>query len=933
MKRIIALILTFINLFSYAVFAKDSMSYDKEFELLSSYNIMVKADSESMNTEITQGQFREALSSIAGENDALMDRIDSFGEVYNASAGVPMIKAVISLVKLVGYDSDAIDAGGTFNMGYMSVASDLGILKGVSLGENDYITYAQAGKLIYNTLEVPLVEIRFAGSDVYYQENEDKTILTEYLNIYEVKGIVNATSDYARTGYSVTPDNIILIGSGEYIISKSDMKEYFGMEITGYYKYDEDAEESTLLKIVPKNEDSVLNLKPRDIENYDAVSGSYTYYKDEIGKEKTAKLAAGVEWFYNYNAVETKQQTESMDFVPEVGSVRLIDVDNDSKYDIVIILSYDTGIVSYTREGFVVTKDNQSKILTDSDTEIVDKNGNPYSSVLDITENSVIHVIYRKDGYTADKIIVVTDIVEGTISEIDVTEMTVSIKDGAAYYVTDKNKAILDELKDNKNVTLYLDINKNIAGYKLGITGDMLYGYLIRFRSYESEENGENVLEISFYDVSEKKIKKLFAAEKIKIDETRYTTNTYSIAVDNFHDEDGVLYDQLIRYKQNSDGEITEIDTAYDGDDNLNPYGIWGFFPAKKEGLVKVAGSQLMKETGKTAAQLATSADEWDRARLTYWVALKGVISKRYQKTSQGVDDWATNLVVSSGATVLYVPKNRNSEGEYYVTTRAAWSLNGQAVLDAYRVENESILPDFLVAYEGNGVAQFDKATSAVNNTSLISSSSHPALVIDIKSVWVEEDDSVAYQMTLLHSGTEKTLLIEHEEWVTTLEYEVKNTNSAKTLGTVKGLHAGDIIRYAESGGSVTAIEMYAPKSMIKNYDMTNWNYLSRGVMNNGGYIGYAYEGFGEAVMAVKVPSKLGKSQSIDFEGADVFMLTGLTIYNYDAKKKKYEKAGTDCINYYAGTKELEETSVIVVFGDGGNVTESCMYVLNSLFK
>lgn len=297
-NKILCILLVIANLFSVTVYAEKQTikSYNNDFEKLSAFNIMTVLDEESMNKSITQLQFREALSGVIGDNETMFNKIDSFGEVYEASGNVTLIKALISLVKLVGYSDDAIQLGGTKNSGYYKIAEDCGILDGVyGVEENEAITYAQAGKLIYNTLNTNIREIKFNGNDVYYQINEDRTILNEYLSIYEVKGTVNSTSDYALPGYNKNKIGEITLGDTDYFINSHILNNYFGMSVVGYYKYNEDSEESKILSLKEKTDESSLEIQATEIDDYDA--GVYTYTLEGNAKRKTIKVSSGV---YSY---------------------------------------------------------------------------------------------------------------------------------------------------------------------------------------------------------------------------------------------------------------------------------------------------------------------------------------------------------------------------------------------------------------------------------------------------------------------------------------------------------------------------------------------------------------------------------------------------------------------------------------------------------
>jgi hypothetical protein len=126
----------------------------------------------------------------------------SFGPAKN----VTYAQVAKMLVCAAGYGDYAEYLGGWPN-GYLSVASDKGITAGVSAGQDEAVTRAQVAKMIYNTLDVPMVasngfvisettgtvvpslKIMDGKEGRYYQ-----TILTQKHQAYVVEGYVSNTN-------------------------------------------------------------------------------------------------------------------------------------------------------------------------------------------------------------------------------------------------------------------------------------------------------------------------------------------------------------------------------------------------------------------------------------------------------------------------------------------------------------------------------------------------------------------------------------------------------------------------------------------------------------------------------------------------------------------------------------------------------------------
>lgn len=345
--------------------------------------------------------------------------------------------------------------------------------------------------------------------------NEDKTILNEYLSIYEVRGLVNSTSDYALPGYKNNNKGEITLGEEVYLINSHSLNAFFGMNVIGYYKYDEDNDESKILSLKARKEGSFIEIQANNIDSYE--NGVYTYTLENSAKSKTIKLPAGVQWYYNYEPVFTKVQMNNVNFIPEVGSVKFIDSNDDSKYDIVAILDYDVRVVDYVREENIFIKNQGNKIEVNDETIIRDVNGNPIDSALSLSQNDVVHTIFEKDGVTAKYIVVTYDSVEDVVGGIYKADKSIILKGGSEYTVTEEKSTFLDEIKIGSNITLYLDMNKNIAGYTMSATDTLLYGYMFDMRKVESEETGEDIIVVKLYDVSENIIKTVRSADKLNI--------------------------------------------------------------------------------------------------------------------------------------------------------------------------------------------------------------------------------------------------------------------------------------------------------------------------------------------------------------------------------------------------------------------------------
>lgn len=95
-------------------------------------------------------------------------------------------QAVKMMVTALGYRPIAEERGG-YPIGYMTVAAQEGVVKGINMKTGDYIKSGDLVNLVYNALNVPLVEQTGFGQVVEYTKmdgkngNDLKTLITEKL--------------------------------------------------------------------------------------------------------------------------------------------------------------------------------------------------------------------------------------------------------------------------------------------------------------------------------------------------------------------------------------------------------------------------------------------------------------------------------------------------------------------------------------------------------------------------------------------------------------------------------------------------------------------------------------------------------------------------------------------------------------------------------
>lgn len=469
--------------------------------------------------------------------------------------------AAYIILKVMGYSEKYMSA-----IGFNALSQSKGIFDNVSRGK--YLTWNSAFSLIYNALTADVGDLIYP----YNNDNTNKsaTILADKLKVYFVSGIVTDDGVTSYTGKTKTIKGNVIINDEVFDITAVNKTPEIGTFIKGYY-IEEDNEKILKYYYTDEKKNQMVTFDADDIDSFD---GSYVYevYKDKDSYSTVKRtLDKSYKLIYNGVALVVDKEISSEEFIrmmkPQHGSIKLIDNNNDSKYDIAIITNYKLMVV-----GGV---DRSSKTIHDkrdiSDTLELEKI-NDYT-IYDIEDamremaferivvNNIIYAAVSYD-FSSAEILVSSKNVSGKVSGINDDEIKI---DGEAYTLTEEVK----DLNDWKNIQnmpvaiFYLTPDNKVAYFEYKGTDDTHFVYLYKCMQLEEDED---VIALKVYtDTNEYKTVKL--AKNVKVDGRKFgkknvdalylylTSHRYGIG-------------SLAAVKYNSAGEINYIDLAYNEEDN-----------------------------------------------------------------------------------------------------------------------------------------------------------------------------------------------------------------------------------------------------------------------------------------------------------------------------------------------------------------------------
>lgn len=460
-------------------------------------------------------------------------------------------EALIAMMDVTGYAYFAKESGGT-EAEYYHIASRYKFFDGVDYNAaKKKLTAEQFLNMAYNTLNVPLVS--FNGSS--YKIEKGSTLLNSFLKLTEVEGVVKANSYTALNGLDGAGDNKIRIEQTDYEIKGTkDSDEYLGFYVIAYIDSDN--------RIVSLSVDKSRN-KMIDFDNSSNLVGSsskqnFVYYNDK-GKKKILNIDRYADLIYNYVPVTSY----SSDFYQiENGMIKLIDNDGDGNYDVVLKKEY-TSFKPLSKSNYEYTLTDRlgnvydiNELLREEKYHGVrDINGNPLTYD-DIKVSGNISVLTKKGSNVVTEIIVYDDIrYEGEYSDYYADKEEYKI--GDKIFKMSEVYALLSNgkfsYKLGSNVLVYLDPLGRIIDAE---TSSVQYKYAWLM----------GMIEENFGDI---KIKMFTQDSKMMVYETanKIKYNNYKIEASQLMSKNeiyrgGKVREQLIKYKINSNGMLTEIQTA-----------------------------------------------------------------------------------------------------------------------------------------------------------------------------------------------------------------------------------------------------------------------------------------------------------------------------------------------------------------------------------
>lgn len=380
--------------------------------------------------------------------------------------GISPTQAAVIVLRNLGY-TDIAESRGGYPNGYLKLAAETGILKGVDMG-TEFLSRGGACRLLFNMINTETIDLSEV-SDENHGFSKNGTFMSRVMKMSKKSGIVTATGYGSLYGAIDIGNEKIAIDYKIYDCKIPNSDELLGYNVIYYTNKDD-----TVVAAYPRNNVTLELTQDEISERSDTKT---VIYYDSAERERTARLSDNVYMVYNGRGTASLKTVR-----PGYGKLRLIDHNNDGIYDAAISEDYKNyRVIGVSKSEGVISAKSGEHIKTDDGGVCIIKDGEKISAEK-IEPDSIVSVASSENGDKVN-IYVSTDRIAGKIMKKNSSESSVVIDE--TEYKTFEPR-LFEELDAGKGGTFYLDFMGNIADAEY--SDDNSYAYLKNVLYTEDDE-------------------------------------------------------------------------------------------------------------------------------------------------------------------------------------------------------------------------------------------------------------------------------------------------------------------------------------------------------------------------------------------------------------------------------------------------------------
>lgn len=557
----------------------------EEFAVMLANIVGYLGDDTANYPDTEKSENNDAINSVVSQN--LMFPYED--GTFRPYLEITFSSAIRSAVCLVGY-GPLVSMEGDVDTNFRIQASALNLLKGITQ-DGDYITKAQAHKLIYNALSQEYMSYAYVGPNLR-PARTGKSVLSWFKKIERIDTVLQAVGDTALSGVTAPGPNRAVAGGEVMMVQENlDLTGFFGYKCEIYYDTS-DGEKTIVFVTANMEEQRMAQLYPSDNISYQASERKIVYQPDENEREQYVRLSVTTDIFVN-GSLNTDQPLSEV-FALSTGSITVIDYDLDGQADVVLVNKMDTYVVNSVN---VQDQKLTVKVWPNHDsawsTELIDLSEIDDLSVIDmqgyarelseIKEWDVVSVMVNQE---LDKAVIYCafENIIGTIegySTGDDASVTINGQDypvAPGYYGAYGQGAAFEL---GATVTLKLDVDGQIFCQIKNLAGSGTLGYVIGYYQEDSILDGKVRMRI----LCEDGVIRIYEMEEATVNDVKCkSSSAVKQALDdgfaNLNAAAGASIAKIILFETNSEGNIRKITIPVIGGDeeDLRPFALRGTY-------------------------------------------------------------------------------------------------------------------------------------------------------------------------------------------------------------------------------------------------------------------------------------------------------------------------------------------------------------------
>lgn len=452
------------------------------------------------------------------------------------------------------------------------VAADIGLISDKPHNINSFITRGELSKYIEKALTIDMCVMEHTSSGGYkYTVSHGKNLLNTVHSIYDVSGFVNAVNGLAVYGGASVREGYIQIDRVNINTNGMELSNYFGTLVNAYVYYDETVNEYKIVYISLSEEHLSFEIDFKDIAKIDEYKLTYI---DNEGLEQEFFID-GVTTIAE-NGKKLSSFAEMSDYKNNEGKIVFTSSSESSEYDTVIVYKYNYYVVDYNNgfekklglkynakyngNSFIQIKEKGINVvkINNNDAKYSDIVPNSTIRVFECPDTNYMEIVASTEKVTGEVTMLYDDLIEigGKTYRIskDVYENIKATAENDS--LTYSEKVTIPNIRDF--ITLYA-VGNIVAGFE---SNDVyMFGFFKSASKTRTSIDPGLTLRI-FTENSE--WLDLELSEKLVLDGKKGVTKKQAINfIENNFSYGHHIGEELIKFKTNSNGEITALDTFY----------------------------------------------------------------------------------------------------------------------------------------------------------------------------------------------------------------------------------------------------------------------------------------------------------------------------------------------------------------------------------